>query len=931
VLTRRKKTRPWLKGKTGGLKLLTQITRIFDENVSLEETFRKIGACISLHVHTIGHGLYLYDQEHQHFSCHISEGVSEVFHQYPVLSQNDLVQCGIQPMDFGMISIPPSQSELPAQHGFLQNCAQNAIVSLSHVPLINRGVPYGLFLFASKYRHHIAEESIEFFTIAVQHIRLAIEKILLLEQFEHEVTSKISQIQETEETYRGLFEDASDAIVIVDPETQRFLSSNRQAETLLGYSKHELFMMTARGLWTSPGEKRLVYNLLHAVKTHRSIMLQECQIRRKDGKSLWVEITASTVKYQGKDAALASIRDVSQRKQIEVEKSIIETVNKALISSHDQLDVYGTVSQTLQQFFSFDRMDLFLPGNHANSARRFVFVQHDRKGAKSDDLEFSLEGLPIENIFHKSTPRIVQYKDETSFHRLSRILGEHLKSSLLFPLVSKHKVIGVLHFGSTQRNGFSSQHFGLLEQLAPQIAITLDNVLLFQTVNEERAVYKHLIENVNEIVFQADPKGTILFVNHRVKNILGYTPEEITGTNFFACVIPEDLEEAKAAFRLTLRHEQPLSGEYRVFHKNGSMLTISIYTRPIFEEGRTVGMQAIIQDMTPASDHFIAPRDGLHELIGRSHKMQEIYDLIMSVAKTDSTVLIHGESGTGKELIAQAVHACSHRHNKPFIVMNCAAYSEHLLESELFGHERGAFTGAHRRKLGRFELAKGGTIFLDEIGEIPPHSQLLLLRVLQNKTFERVGGEKTLETDVRIVAATNKNLEKEMKAGRFREDLYYRLNVIPIEVPPLRERKEDIPHLVDHFRKKYAARTGKQVVNCAQSALELLMRYDWYGNVRELENTIERAVVMASGPVITPADLSAKLRQGQEVAEEKPSPKVNSTSLYDHERQLILQALHSTRWNKYQTAKLLGINRSTLYSKIQKYGIAIEQPEKSEN
>ena len=432
---------------------------------------------------------------------------------------------------------------------------------------------------------------------------------------------------------------------------------------------------------------------------------------------------------------------------------------------------------------------------------------------------------------------------------------------------------------------------------------------------------------MNEIVFQADPKGTILFANHRVRNILGYTQEEITGTNFFSYVIPEDLEEAKAAFRLTLRHEQPLSGEFHVAHKNGSVLTISIYTRPIFEDGRSVGMQGIIQNITPPPDRYRSSRNGLHDLIGKSHKMQEIYDLITSVAKTDSTILVHGESGTGKELIAQALHAYSHRSDKPFIVVNCAAYSENLLESELFGHERGAFTGAHRRKLGRFELAKGGTIFLDEIGEIPLHSQLLLLRVLQNKTFERVGGEKTLKTEVRIIAATNRNLEEEKKAGRFREDLFYRLNVIPIEVPPLREHKEDIPSLIEHFLKKYSRSTGKQLLRCTQHALELLMHYDWYGNVRELENVIERAVVMASGPVINPEDLPVKLRQAEDMLAGVTESGEQIPALYDHEKELILKALRATKWNKYQTAKLLGITRSTLYSKIERYQLLAEEPE----
>jgi PAS domain S-box-containing protein len=688
--------------------------------------------------------------------------------------------------------------------------------------------------------------------------------------------------------------------------------------------------MTVSDFWLQKKEKRLAVHLLRSVKQRQSVKLGERQIFRKDGHLVWIELNASAVEYRGNQVALAIIRDISQRKQVELEKEVIDAVNKALISSHDVQDVYTTVSQTLLNFFTFERMDILLPGSHTQTVRVFVSICQEKNSPNHNDHEFSQAGTSIERVFLSGTPEIINYRDQHVRRLPSSIFGKKLQTSLLFPLEYQEKVMGVLHFGSYRRGSFSMYHFDFLHRIATQIAIVIDNMLLFHKVNEERAVYKHLIENVNEIVFQADPKGTILFVNHRVRDILGYTPEEITNTNFFACVIPEDLEEAKAAFRLTLRHEQPLSGEYRVFHKNGSILTISIYTRPIFEDGRSVGMQGIIQNITPASDRFTPFRDGLHELIGRSHKMQEIYDLIMSVAKTDSTVLIHGESGTGKELIAQAIHAYSHRKNKPFIVVNCAAYSEHLLESELFGHERGAFTGAHRRKLGRFELAKGGTIFLDEIGEIPPHSQLLLLRVLQNRAFERVGGEKTLEAEVRIVAATNKQLEDELKAGRFREDLYYRLNVISIDVPPLRERKDDIPHLIEHFLQKYSGNTGKQIVRCSQSVIELLMRYNWYGNVRELENAIERAVVMASGPIITPVDLPAKLQQELEAFSDdrEALPKETIPSLYDHERQLILKTLQTTKWNKYQTAKLLGITRSTLYSKIQKYDL---EPDTSQN
>ena len=921
MLTRRKKQRPWLKGKYEALALLAQVAQSFESHDSLEESFQQLGEYISRYTYAEGYAVYRYSQHTKYFSLYSSYGNDEVFKQQPELSSRDIQNCGAQLTEFITLPSLSTSADTGAQSPFLQACADRSLLSLAYIPIVAHGSLHSVLWLVSKHQHHNSEADSQFFSVLMQHLRLAEERTLLVEQFEQDVASKVSQLQESEEKYRVLFEDAGDAIAIVDFESQRFLEANRQAEHLMGYSKDELLTMQVSDFWIRKEERRLVRRLLSSIKERSSLKFQDRQIHRKGGSALWVEISASVVEYRGKKVALAILRDVSQRKQVELEKEVVEVVNNALLSSHDPYDMYSTISRTLLNVFHFDRMDILLRGGQAHTARLFISIQPHKQRSTQDEREFSFHETPIETVLHTGTPEIVSYRREQEAPRLSGFFDKQLKASLFFPLGFKGHITGVLHFGSYKHDSFSPKHFDFLQRITMQIAVTIDNMLLFHTVNEERAVYKHLIENVNEIVFQADPKGKILFVNHRVKDILGYTPEQITGSNFFACVIPDDLEEAKAAFRLTLRHERPLSGEFRVLHKNGKVLTISIYTRPIFEDGRSVGMQGIIQDMTPPSEHFTPPRDGLHELIGRSRKMQEIYDLITSVAKTDSTVLIHGESGTGKELIAQAVHASSLRHNKPFIVVNCAAYSEHLLESELFGHERGAFTGAHRRKLGRFELAKGGTIFLDEIGEIPPHSQVLLLRVLQNRSFERVGGEKTLETDVRIVAATNKNLEQEMKAGRFREDLYYRLNVIPIEVPPLRERKEDIPHLVDHFRKEYSATTGKQVLNCSQSALEVLMRYNWYGNVRELENTIERAVVMASEPIITPADLPPKLRQEIDIALEEPATlaDIQPKTLYEYEKQLIGKTLQAVKWNKYQAAKLLGITRSTLYSKIRKY------------
>jgi PAS domain S-box-containing protein len=300
-------------------------------------------------------------------------------------------------------------------------------------------------------------------------------------------------------------------------------------------------------------------------------------------------------------------------------------------------------------------------------------------------------------------------------------------------------------------------------------------------------------------------------------------------------------------------------------------------------------------------------------IIGQSKKMQEIYELIDLVSGSDATVLITGENGTGKELVAQAIHKQSHRSKGPFIVANCSAYSPTLLESELFGHEKGAFTGAINQKKGRIERAQGGTLFMDEIGDIAPATQILLLRFLQDHRFERVGGERTIEADVRVLAATNRDLLREAQGGRFRDDLYYRLNVIAIHLPPLRERKEDIPLLAQHFLKKYNLKEGKKVHKFSSNAMQVLMDYEWPGNVRQLENAISHAIILCQGDVIKRRHLPRFLRE--------MSKDDASTSLSENERSLILRVLMESNWNKHDAARRLRVSRSTLYSKIRRYGI----------
>ncbi len=351
--------------------------------------------------------------------------------------------------------------------------------------------------------------------------------------------------------------------------------------------------------------------------------------------------------------------------------------------------------------------------------------------------------------------------------------------------------------------------------------------------------------------------------------------------------------------------------------------------KPLNLEELALIIEKIIERQTLIDENILLRKQlndkyGLKNIIGKSLAMKRILELVENVADIDSTILIHGESGTGKEIIAKAIHQSGLRKDGPFITVNCAAIPENLLESELFGHEKGAFTGAVNSKKGRFELANEGTLYLDEIAEMNLNTQVDLLRVLQEREFRRVGGSKLLKLDVRVIASSNRDIEKEIECGNFRQDLYYRLNVIPIDLPPLRERKEDIPRLVHYFINKYKKKTKREIKGVTKETSTLLINYYWPGNVRELENTIERGIVLGSGDFINTDNLPLRIREFAKERTEICYPL--NKSLDDIEKEYIKNVLLGTKWNITQSAGLLKINRMTLYNKIKKYKLVRKSP-----
>ncbi len=446
--------------------------------------------------------------------------------------------------------------------------------------------------------------------------------------------------------------------------------------------------------------------------------------------------------------------------------------------------------------------------------------------------------------------------------------------------------------------------------------------------------WKTIVDTLQDGVLVVDPRGKILSVNPAAEALTGYSAKELVGQScrVLDCTGCKIINKGSGRKWCGLYRDGGVRAK-RCTITNKDHRTISVVKNASIlydKSNKIIGAVETIKDMSEIiqqQDEILNLRrtlnleEGFHGIVGHSPVMQALFEMIDNVALTEAPVLINGESGTGKELVARAIHDASDRHDKPYIKVNCASLNENLLESELFGHAKGSYTGANQSRVGRFEAAHNGTIFLDEIGDIPLSTQVKLLRVLEEKEIERVGEQTPIKVNVRIVSATNKNLEKLIENGMFREDLFFRINVFPIRCPSLRERAEDIPAIVQSFIRRNTAKTSKKILGLTPEAMETLIQYDWPGNVRELRNAIEYAFVLCSSGGIGSQHLPPKILD--ESSNDKVPECIPDRDL--QQKQELLQVLRRTHGNQSETSRILGVSRVTVWKRIKKYGIDVKK------
>ena len=780
-------------------------------------------------------------------------------------------------------------------------------------------------------------------------------------------------IKQGEERFRSLFENSIDAVLLSTPDGT-IEAANPAACRLFGRSVEEICGIAGFGL-VDPSDSRLQSFLEERKRTGR--FRGELFYKRKDGSTFLGEVSSAFYQdHCGATKAAVIIRDVTDRKR--VEETLRHITEGTAGSTGDEFfrSLVKHLAHALQVRYSFVAE---CTDETKRNVRMLAFWQGDGFG---DNVEFPLAGTPCETVIQGNACSYPE-RLQVLFPQDEGLVTLGAQSYAGVPLINgAGNILGHLVVIDDKPRVFSEQAFSFLRIFATRAGVELERKRAGDRLTESQERLRTLLDINNAVVTKLTREElftTIAEVLARVINFdrlaLAIHDSEADVLRIVTFAGPYrsddytpigrvlDLNDSpagraflnqKPVLRRDLELERQTSSEERAYgHGFRSLCALPLTVRGRRIGAITVGSLAknqyaeadaeflmeIANQIAIAVDNMksheeteelkarfeaeavylqeeIKTEHNFEEIIGQSAPLRQLLRNVEQVAPTEATVLIQGETGTGKELVARAVHDRSRRKDRPLVKVNCGSIPAGLVESELFGHEKGAFTGATQRRAGRFELANGGTIFLDEVTELPIDTQVKLLRVLQEGEFERVGSSQTIKVDVRVIAATNRDLKEVVKNGSFRSDLFYRLHVFPLEVPALRERKDDIPLLVNFFLSKFGKKLGKEVRGVAQKSMDSLISYDWPGNVRELQNTVERGVVLARGPIV---QIDDSMTRSGGVIQESAMDTLETT-----ERNHIIRALKETRWvvhGKKGAAEILGINPSTLRSRMEKLGI----------
>lgn len=715
---------------------------------------------------------------------------------------------------------------------------------------------------------------------------------------------------------------------------------NDVASEISGYSKDELLKLHVFDVNASV-QKPTWKSVWDRLRENKKVVF-DTQFKKKDGTTIDVEITQNFLVYEDKEYTCSIVRDIRQRK---MEEELLRTVSEAT-SGFVGYDYFKELSKFITLTLGVKYSLVTECANEEKTrVRTIAFVEH---ATPIENVEYDLKGTPCEivmsgknyfcaNELEKMFPKEKGLQSYVAVPIYSPSTGEilgHIAALDDKPMTESQNQTSILRI-------FAARAGSEIDRIKAEqkLKATLENanIQLQVQLRESEKRYRDLFDEAPIAYVHEALDSKFLTANQAALRSLGIKAEDIPNTYGFSFIpdTPEAQKRVKDAFESIGRGADTSGVVLELRRKdNGQPLWIQWWSKPdpsgqftrtmfvdITEQVLLQQEQARLKAQNQYLQEEIKLTYNFEEIISKSNNFQKVLRQIEQVASTDATVLILGESGTGKELIARAIHNISNRSKKPLVKVNCATLPANLIESELFGHEKGAFTGAMDKKIGRFELANGGTIFLDEIGELPVELQAKLLRVLQEGEFERLGNPNTIKVNTRVIVATNRNLQMAIEKKEFREDLYYRLNVFPVICPPLRDRKEDIPLLVKHFCQKHEGKIGKKIRNIPAKVMDALMAYDWPGNIRELENIIERAMILS---------FDGTLEYGDWIPTEKISSngKPALSKLEDIEREHIIEMLNKTGWKvsgEKGAAKILGLNPTTLEARMKKLGIKREK------